>query len=67
MVAYLTPAQREDQIERAAILEYDAGMDRAEAEALATELVLDRDRRRMEARLALDARRRAEAEAGMRK
>ncbi len=36
----LTPAEREDYAERAAILEYDAGLSRAEAERRAVALVL---------------------------
>ena len=50
--APLTPAEREDFTERAAILEYDAGLTRAEAERRALELVIAK-RQREERRAAL--------------
>lgn len=41
----LTPAEREDYAERAAILEYDAGLPRAEAERRAMEMVMGKRQR----------------------
>ena len=45
MSGALTPAEREDYAERAAILEFDAGLPRAEAERRALAIVLGKRQR----------------------